>query len=145
MKTLALLHMLLLPLASLAPEAEIPMLAHVRAAEDATDAAARACGPYAGSRAGDVVISSQAQAAKSRWSRRLLGAPTVVQPGHSTTRLPKLRSVPSDLPTVHPGGQRAQILDACVPSLGEVGSRVALERQAIGADAPDAQRVSDAR
>jgi hypothetical protein len=144
MKTLVLFQMLLLPLASLAQDAQ-PTIVQIQAAQDAADLAGRACSPFSVSYRGDVVIHTQAQADKYQCYRRILGSLTIVQPGLGTIRLPKLRAVNGDVHIVHRAGQHDQILAACLPELREIGGRVELERRSLGATDLSARASAGAR
>ena len=136
MKKLALLHMLLLPLAGLLQDVDSARAnEHVTAAasgesratasppaEPITDAG---CNPWSANYWGDLTIDTPQAADRFACYRRVVGSLTIAAAGSEPIALPNLRAVLGDLRMELSGaaqgrGEPARALGAALPSLREV-------------------------
>lgn len=128
MKTIALLQLLLLPLACLLHE--VP----VTAAQDTKPSAE--CNPWSANYWGDVRISTQAEADEYACFRRIVGSVTLIETTAKPILLPKLYGVVGDLRIVFSnaaiGSERepSRVLARIMPMLEHVSGHIALEYRA---------------
>jgi hypothetical protein len=123
MKALALLQLLLLPLAGLLQDA-------LPAAADGGSPSAQ-CNPWSANYWGDAVITSQAAADEYGCFRRIVGSLTLIQSGPKLIVMPELRGVIRDLRVVFPRlegrlDSQQRTLQAMLPALEEVRGDVEL-------------------
>jgi hypothetical protein len=123
MKTLALLQLLLLPIAG--------VLHEPRSAAADGGAPSAACNPWSANFWGDAVITSQAAADEYACFRRIVGSLTLIQSGPKLIVMPKLRGILGNLRVVFPrlDGRLDphHALQSMLPALDEIRGDVELQ------------------